>query len=130
MIGRGDATGNEVLRVDREQRNAATEVLASIGDSQAIGPLTSLLTDVDHSVRIAAVKALHQLGWTPAKDETGAAYYFARHDWSGCITIGVPAIKPLIAEAWSADYPTQESIAGVLAAIGTSALEPLLNALG
>jgi HEAT repeat protein len=106
-------------------RRAAALALGAIGDPQAIEPLLAALKAWDYEMgAIAAsalvkigipaiepllsaskeshwqvnhsIKILDQLGWRPDKDEAGASYWIARGKWDECVSIGTPAVEPLI----------------------------------
>jgi hypothetical protein len=56
-------------------------------------------------VRSAAVNALDSLRWTPDHGEVGAQYWIAKGEFERCVSIGRPAVEPLISalKDWNRD---------------------------
>jgi HEAT repeat protein len=92
--------------VSSDLQVAAAGALGQIGARQSdsalrgrvIAPLCAALKDIGHEGRQAAAAALEMTGWHPGQDELGAFYWATKREWSKCIQIGAPAVKPLIAE--------------------------------
>ena len=47
-------------------------------------------------MRLAAARALDELGWQPNNGEAAAAYWIVHEQWDKCVGIGAPAVEPLI----------------------------------
>jgi HEAT repeat protein len=109
---------------DSKVRKVAAEVLGKMGDTRAVEPLIAALKDSD--VRKAAVEALDQCKWQPDTDENGAFYWIARGKLDECVAIGLPAVKPLIAELKNSDSKRCKEIAEALVKIGATAVELLI----
>ena len=79
-------------------RQAAAEALGKVGDARAVEALiTALKQEKYWSLRQAAAEALDALGWKPAEDEVGAAYWIVKKEWEQCVPLGSAAVEPLIA---------------------------------
>jgi HEAT repeat protein len=107
-------------------REAAAGVLGQIGDVRAVNSLIAGLKDQERVVREAAFGALDDLGYRPAQDENGAAYWVAKQEWDKCVEIGPPAVPPLIAALKAGS----SAAAIALGEIGDArAIAPLMAAL-
>jgi len=62
----------------------------------AVGPLVALLASESEFTLRDAAEALHQLGWSPDRDEAGATYWAVRGEWGKCVRVGAPAVGPLV----------------------------------
>ncbi len=78
------------------QRESAAEVLGKLGNSDAIDPLIAALNDEFIGVGRKASDSLDKLGWSPDKGENGARYWIIKEQWANCISLGSPAIIPLL----------------------------------
>lgn len=93
-------------------------------------PLTRALLDMNSDVRMSAAEALNTLGWTPGRDQAAAAYWIGRGQWDTCVTLGEPAVEPLIKALNYADWSVRMNAAKALGTIGDSrAVEPLIRSL-
>lgn len=149
------ALGSEHDRV----RMAAVKALAPLNDPAMIIPLIALFRDIDWTIRGEAYKAivktgkaalkpltealyhkseeiqwgaagtLETLGWKPAADELGAAYWIAKSEWHRCAEIGAPAVLPLIGKLDHWDNTVCRDVIGALTQIGAPAVLPLVAAL-
>ena len=109
-------------------RAAAAETLGKIGDPRVPGPLTRALGDPAEAVRAASAKALEKLGWEPDTGEAGAAYWAAKKKWKQCVSIGGPAVAPLIAILQRADEAARPGACAALGEIGDPRSEAALVA--
>jgi HEAT repeat protein len=110
-------------------RKAAAEVLVKIG-APAVELLITALKDGNEGVRQAAAEALDKIGWRPGQDESGVAYWIAKHAWSKCVEIGAPAVEPLIASLNDSNGVMRQAAAVALGKLGDArAVEPLFAAL-
>jgi HEAT repeat protein len=142
-----------------EVRLAVVIILGQIGDPRAVVPLIGRFQDTDWTVRGQAYKTivrigkpaipqlvaalrhesdeikwgaagtLEALGWKPAADETGAIYWIVKGEWHRCVSIGAPAISPLIARLTHWDTAVCREAMGSLVRLGGLAVEPLIAAL-
>lgn len=87
-----------------EVQEAASQILATIGDEQVFEPLVKVLASKDWIIRMHAAKALGRIGDPRA----------------------VPALLPLLQDKVKA---VREESAGALAAIGTASIPSLVQAL-
>ncbi len=78
----------------RGAREAVAKALGQIGDRRAVEPLVAAL--LDWRVHKDAAWALNKLAWRPDRGAAGAAYWAAKGNWDRCVSIGVPAVDPLI----------------------------------
>jgi len=81
---------------DDKMKIASVWALGNIGDKKAIEPLVAVLTNKYSLGREEAAKVLDDFGWKPSTDMEKAYYFVAKRDWNQCITLGKPAIEPLI----------------------------------
>jgi HEAT repeat protein len=81
---------------DRWVRNAVAKALGKIGDPRGVEPLVAALGDRDKYVRGAAAEALNQMGWAPKDDAQRGLWLVSREEWSAAVTLGFPAIEPLV----------------------------------
>jgi HEAT repeat protein len=106
-------------------RWAAATALGEMG-KPAVEPLITALKDGDSLVRQVAINALETIGWQASQDESGAAYWIAKQEWSRCSEIGAPAVEPLIATLKDREPVVRKFAAKALGEIGdTRAIEPL-----
>jgi HEAT repeat protein len=108
-----------------EVRTVAVETLGKAGGAQVIGALFPLLSDLDWNIRQTTAAALERMGWSPTPDETGAAYWAAKHWWSRCAECGPDALKPLTLALKDQPY----SVAEAMEKLGPLAAPPLIAAL-
>jgi HEAT repeat protein len=87
-----DVLSDKTLNV---HRNAA-EALGKIGDTNTIEPLLNILAEGDEYICKYVSRALTMLGWEPANDETALNYYMAENKFDKCVSLGNPAVGPLI----------------------------------
>ena len=81
---------------DSDVRQTVADALVEIG-LPAVEQLSAVLKDKDPKVRETVTILLEQIGWQPGKDELGAIYWVTKARWDKCVTIGEPAIGPLVA---------------------------------
>lgn len=79
-------------------RKVAAAALKNIENTCGVEPFIAALHDTASDVRQTAAETLDRLGWKPAADETGLAYWIAKGNWLECASIGTAAVEPLIAE--------------------------------
>jgi HEAT repeat protein len=104
------------LRVDVYKR--AVALLGKIGNSEAIIPLTEMLTVEDQSLRDVTADALYDLGWKPDSVELGAIYYVGLRNWAESKKYREKAIEPLLICLENLDLHTTDEIAQLLGNIG------------
>ena len=93
LLARGGRRRREPQQhADCPVRSDAAEALGEIGDARAVEPLIEALRNACNG----AAEALDKLGWEPDTDELRAAYFVSRSNFSECVKIGEPAVKPLI----------------------------------
>jgi HEAT repeat protein len=109
----------------RDVCSAAGEALVTIG-APAVEMLIAALKDGD--MRWAVIRVLEAMDWQPGQDESGAAYWAAKEEWSRCGEIGAPAIEPLIA-ALDGYRGGPRGVTEALGKIGAPAVEPVAAAL-
>jgi len=81
---------------DDRIRAGAVLALGSIRDEKGIRALAGALRDDDGKVREYAVKALDDAGWHAADDTERAYYLIAKGDYSSLKALGESAVEPLI----------------------------------
>ncbi len=87
----------DALQVPSISRADIIEALKNMGDERAIPVFIDVLNSQDFNLRVAAAAALDQIGWAPQnEDETAARYWIAKKEWARCISIGEPAVRPLL----------------------------------
>ena len=106
--------------------DAVAKALGQIGDHRAVEPLVAAL--LDWRVPKDAAWALNKLAWRPDRGAAGAAYWAARGNWDRCVSIGVPAVDPLI-KALNDGGAVRAAAAAAIVRIGTPAVERLTAAL-
>lgn len=99
-----EALGRCLNEESLQVQEAASEILAGIGDGRVFDPLVKALGSTDWIVRMHAIKALGRIGEPEA----------------------VPALVPLLQDKVKA---VREEAAGALAAIGTASIPSLVQAL-
>jgi HEAT repeat protein len=98
--------------------------------SPAVEPLIAALKDENADVRRKALESLEKIGWQPGKDESSAAYWLGRHNFTECIKIGAPAVGQLIIVLLDEEWNERAAAAEALGKIGDArAVEPLIAAL-
>jgi HEAT repeat protein len=106
------------------------EALVGIGDPRAIEPLRVKLSNKHESFDTVVIDALSQLGWQPTCDEAGACYWIQNGEFEKCVSIGAPAVEPLINALKSNNPAVQIAAMSTLGKIGDSrAVEHLIEAL-
>jgi HEAT repeat protein len=105
-----------------DERTMAGEALVRLGPA-AVPHLVLAMWSTNWRTPGAAADLLDTIGWRPDETEAGARYWVIRRDWTSCVRIGVPAIRPLIAAL-------HHGSAEALLEIGAPAVEPLIAALG
>jgi len=109
---------------------SAAKALGQIGDARALKPLIAALEDKDFSVRKNIVAALDTLDWQPDNEKDYPAYWVAKGEWSKCIQIGEPAVKPLIVNLKAHNKLVRFHTVKTLGQIGSArTVEPLTTAL-
>ncbi len=111
-----------------ELRRGAAATLKSMGQP-AVQALIATLTHPDASRRQAAAWGLEQVGWVPERNATGATYWLVKGQWERCITIGAPAVEPLIAKLEDADVEVRKAAVSTITRIGADAVVPLIASL-
>jgi len=86
------ALGDDDLGV----RIKAVEALRNIETYKAVDALKQALCDREPKIRKDVAGILRNRGWTPKNDVEQAYYLIAQSDWNELITLGEPAVKPLI----------------------------------
>jgi HEAT repeat protein len=109
-------------------RIRAVEALGIIGDSRAVEPLIETLKDDNVTVKNQANIALERMGWIPPEDEMGAEYYISRGQWDKCLSIGKPAVNPLIKVLNHTDSEIRNKAVETLAMLGNIAFDAVLKA--
>lgn len=111
-------------------RIKAAVSLGEIGDARALEPLTVALKDQDIGVRRCAYRALDRMGWVPSNDEISVYYWMTKGNYDKCITIGTPAVDPLIFNLNNSDRSDQIGSVRALGEIGDSkAVDTLISTL-
>ncbi|MBM4320175.1 MAG: HEAT repeat domain-containing protein, partial [Deltaproteobacteria bacterium] len=134
----GETTLEQLLAAlrspDAAVRQAAAEALGQSGNRQAIDPLCEVLGDQVNGVRLAATRALVQLGWQPVgwrvlRRDRGYAFWTTRSFWIGTdperdqLALLLDALR-------HADADRRRNAAEALGLLGdAAALQPLLAAL-
>jgi len=108
-------------------RKKAVDALGKIGDVRAAEPLAKALTD--HSLRKEVAHVLDQLGWKPGNDAEAVHYLLAKGEWDRLVTMGEPAVEPLIESLRHQDTSVRKGAAQTLGELGSErAIEPLTRA--
>jgi HEAT repeat protein len=100
-LGRlGDARAVEPLVAalrdsDDNVRQAAATALVGIG-RPAIEPLAAILEQKDWFTWLRAAEVLARLGWESRNADSAARYLALRGEWDRCVSLGAPAVRPLI----------------------------------
>ena len=79
--------------------------------------LTLIISQIDLVKDLPIKNFLQQLvpgSWKPPVDQTGAIYWIAMLDWNHCLSIGSPAIKPLLNALKNQDKSIRQSAAQTL----------------
>lgn len=132
LIARKDARGIARLLAHGDfgdpLRDQAAAALVNLGES-AIPALAEAVTDPERSALASA--SLKQLGWTPTNDDAGAMYWIAQRDFTHCVSIGAPAVMPLLRILWeeTAQPDLLARASEALASIGQPAIGSLLTML-
>ncbi|MGA3058362.1 MAG: HEAT repeat domain-containing protein [Candidatus Limnocylindrales bacterium] len=114
---------------DQQTRQAAAEALVRMM-APAAKPLAAALLDGNATRRRLAAEVLDRTGWSPDRSAAGASYWIAKRQWSKCLEIGAPAVRPLLWALRSDDERGRAEAAMVLGRIGDPrAVEPLYAAL-
>ena len=118
--------------VRKEAAGALGQIGARLG-TDALGghgvkALIDALEDDVEWVRNAAGEALGKIDWQPGADESGAAYWVARHRWDMCVEIGASAIQPLSAVLNDSRVEVREAAAGALGQICSQLEDTALRA--
>jgi HEAT repeat protein len=97
----------------------------------AVEPLIEALRDKNSNIRKKAAETLDKIGWEPKTGVEKAIYFVAKQNWNKCVTIGQPALGPLIKALRDKNSNIREKAAETLGRIGDRrAVEPLIKALG
>ena len=114
---------------DQHVREAAADALVKIM-APAAQPLAAALMDGNATRRRLAMETLDRTGWSPDSSAAGASYWIAKGQWSKCVEIGAPAVKPLL---WSLEYDDEYGRAEAALALGKlgskRAVDPLCACL-
>jgi HEAT repeat protein len=115
--------------IDPAVRLASQDALLRFG-KQAIPPLLSAVRySANYEIRWSAASVLDAMGWQPANDEAGAAYWIAKNEWDACVQIGQPAIKPLLEQLDHWDRSVREQAIKVMLRLGRAAVDQLIVVL-
>lgn len=131
----GDARAVEPLlrRLGDEHpgvRGAAAEALGNLGDARALAPLLGCLRDRSGHARQEAADALVELNWSPANDGQRAHYLLAKECWNALVSLGEPAVQPLIGSLNANEKDVRQEAAEALGKLGDArAIEPLTRCL-
>jgi HEAT repeat protein len=105
------------------------EILVAIGEP-AVAPLLHEMMRCRSPSRGWVADILDCMGWEPWSDEEKVWYLIAREQWMELVTIGRPAVEPLIRILSGGEGPIRGEAAEALGEIGDSrAVEPLVEAL-
>jgi HEAT repeat protein len=120
------AAYSDPLESVRQQARAA---LLAVG-APARRPLVAALRDNRMEIRMTAAEMLDGLGWQPADDERGVAYWIARGQYARCAEVGLPAVDALLTLLRGPlDDAAAQVVAEALIKIGAPAVEALLARL-
>lgn len=120
------AAYSDPLESVRQQARAA---LLAVG-TPALRPLVAALRDNRMEIRATAAEMLDGLGWQPADDERGVAYWIARGQYARCAEVGLPAVDALLTLLRGPlDDAAAQAVAEALIKIGGPAVEALLARL-
>ena len=93
-------------------RPAILRMMQAVGPNSALW-VTSYLNDPSMKTQHEAIQAMDKSGWVPGKDAVSAAYWIAKKEFANCVSIGAPAVFPLMESLKNAD-----SIDGPIMALG------------
>lgn len=103
---------------DYETRKLAIiDVLGKKNEQKAIMALVSTLEDSDYRIRKAAAEALKG-NWKPPDDLFQIKYLIADMNWKRLVTIGSPAVDPLVASLKDQENQIRQNVAKTLLSIG------------
>lgn len=109
--------------------DGAVTALTGIGEA-AVEPLTDLLTDENAMTRLGAATVLNRLGWRPGGVDEQAVYLIALQQWQDVVSLGAPAVEPLLVRLADPDTGVKAGAIKSLARIGTPAIPHLIRLLG
>lgn len=95
-------------------RNSAIRALGELGDPMAIQPLIEILKEDPCWVTASALK---NLGWCPHMDSISAHYWIGLSDFQQCVSIGAPAVDPLVVALNDNDWKRRKEAANALGQI-------------
>lgn len=108
----------------------AVEALKKIGGSYTIELLIPILKSEDASIRKSAATILDELGWIAQTITQKASYMVAKRNWNECISLGEPAVEPLIIALKDKNTDVQNEAIETLGKIGDPrAVAGLINIL-
>jgi HEAT repeat protein len=106
------------LRVCQAAAEALGRIAVELGDaplrSRVEKSLSAALMGEDEGIRVAAAKALDNLGWEPDQDEAGAIYWVWKGELDQCVRIGKPAVAPLAVALKAGDEGMRRAAAEAL----------------
>ena len=115
---------------DWKIRAEAVETLGDMDHPEVIDDLEPLLDDKKREVRLAALKALENLGWMPKNDIQRVKVHIIRKEWGALMDMGERAVPGIIEQLGVDDDDNLfQHLNGVLNDIGDPAVKPLLKAL-
>jgi len=104
---------------DPLRRRIAAEALGMLGDRESIPGIRQLAATADADTRLIASQALVTLGEVPEVTPFWAPFWAFSGQWQHCVTLGEPAVEPLLAMLAAKVPRVRAEAAGALGAIGS-----------
>ncbi len=109
-----------------ELKTAAAETIENIIKINDTGILVNLLSSPNSFARKIAAKTLARVKWVSRNKQEQAAYFIAAQQWSKCVSLGEPAVQPLLLILKDEDWRIQLQVVEALGRIkNPQALSPL-----
>ena len=119
-----------LLGEEGDGQGGATAALAGIG-APTLKPLAGALSNESSSIRMGAARVLEQLGWVPeGGTEEEIVHLIALQRWPEIVSLGAPAVDPLVTRLGDLDPAVQAGSMKALVGIGTPAVPSLIRLLG